>query len=305
MSAISSQNPEKKTYGLRKPKAAYFPQPGSKLYADKKLYQRIANSKKRLVKTYLIQPRSALAVEIPAKSLFRLSTPEGPQVGDLNIWNRHNPRERFWAARTRQLHSAHVSTYDRLWSNLPYLRPLVTIVGDTLGRRHDEWGGRVHDTLGTRCDPYVDKLISGEDNDFHCHSNLTRAVLPYGLTEFDVHDVLNVFQVTGLNEYDQYFMEACPSGKTDFFECFAEQDLLVALSACPGGDLSDWDWGEDKDKVDGKGMIDTCRPLQIEVYELEDPETALQGWEEPQFPNYRGNHGLALSSNLSENKGTA
>ncbi|MEI5136038.1 DUF1989 domain-containing protein [Streptomyces libani] len=31
------------------------------------------------------------------------------------------------------------------------------------------------------------------------------------LTEFDVHDVLNVFQCTGLNENDQYFMKDCPA----------------------------------------------------------------------------------------------
>ncbi len=47
-------------------------------------------------------------------------------------------------------------------------------------------------------------MLSGEGFDYQCHSNLTRAILPYGLTEFDVHDVLNVFQVTGLNENGQY-----------------------------------------------------------------------------------------------------
>jgi uncharacterized protein YcgI (DUF1989 family) len=52
----------------------------------------------------------------------------------------------------------------------------------------------------------VNNMLSGDDFDFHCHSNLTRAVLPYGLTEFDIHDVLNVFQVTGLNKDGQYFM---------------------------------------------------------------------------------------------------
>merc|ERR1712093_501346 len=84
-----------------------------------------------------------------------LSTPNGPQVGDLNIFSLHNPRERFWAARTRQLHASHVSVGDRLWSNLPYLRPLVTIVADSLKDYGvDEVGGRCHDLLGTRCDPY-------------------------------------------------------------------------------------------------------------------------------------------------------
>ena len=38
----------------------------------------------------------------------------------------------------------------------------------------------------------VNQLLTGEVFDLHCHSNLTRAVLPYHLTEFDVHDVLNV-----------------------------------------------------------------------------------------------------------------
>lgn len=61
----------------------------------------------------------------------------------------------------------------------------------------DEDGGRVHDLLGTRCDGYVRKLLTGQDFDYHCHSNLTRAILPHGLTEYDVHDVLNVFQCTG------------------------------------------------------------------------------------------------------------
>lgn len=52
----------------------------------------------------------------------------------------------------------------------------------------------------------VNKLLSGDDFDFQCHSNLVRAVLPFGLNEGDVHDVINVFQLTGLNKDDKYFM---------------------------------------------------------------------------------------------------
>jgi len=89
--------------------------------------------------------------ELIKGQLCKLSTPHGPQVGDLNIFSLHNPRERFWAARTRQLHASHVSVGDRLWSNLPYLRPLVTIVADSLKDYGvDEVGGRCHDLLGTR-----------------------------------------------------------------------------------------------------------------------------------------------------------
>ena len=116
----------------------------------------------------------------------------------VNLWNFNDPRERMWASRTRQLQAAHVTVFDRLWSILPFLRPMVTITGDSLkDYGKDGEGGRVNDLLGTRCDPYVNTMLTGKDFDYHCHSNLTRAVLPYGLTEFDVHDVLNVFQCTG------------------------------------------------------------------------------------------------------------
>lgn len=151
--------------------------------------------------------------------------------GDLNIWNAHNPRERFWASRTKQLHASHVTTYDRLWSCLPYMRPLVTIVHDSLSWYGvDEHGGRVHDLLGTRCDPYINTVLSGQTYDYHCHSNLTRAVTPFGLNESDVHDVINLFQVTGLDEKGRYFMSPCPAQAGDHIEFLAEQDVLMALS---------------------------------------------------------------------------
>lgn len=237
----------------------------------------------------MIPIRSGRAWEVPAGYLCRIVvTPAGPQVGDLNVWNRSNPRERLWASRTRQLQSAHVTTYDRLWSTLPYLRPLLTITNDTLADYGvDQDGGRVHDLLGTRCDPYVNRILSDEDFDFHCHSNLVRAVLLFGLTEFDVHDVLNVFQCTGLNDEDKYFMKASPARPGDFFEFFAELDLLCALSTCPAGDLSIPLWGPE-----ARDPLEVCRPLEIEIHR---PAAELvDGWTQPESPAYRGLHGIGL-----------
>jgi uncharacterized protein YcgI (DUF1989 family) len=261
---------------------------GSALDVDKDFYGNIARTteSRTLVDSFVIPIRSGKAWKVPAGHVCRILTVDGPQVGDLNIWNFNNPRERFWAARTRQLQAAHVTTFDRLWSNLPYLRPLATITADTLESYGvDSDGGRVHDTLGTRCDPYVNRMLTGEDFDYHCHSNLTRAVLPYGLTEFDVHDVLNVFQCTGLNDKDQYFMKSCPAKVGDYFELFAEQDLLIALSTCPGGDLSVPMWGDG-----AHDPVEVCRPIGVEVYQLDD--TVLKGWTTPSLPEYAGSHGL-------------
>jgi uncharacterized protein YcgI (DUF1989 family) len=256
------------------------------------LYSRIASSteSRRLVHSYTIPPRSGYAWKVPAGCVLRLTTPDGPQVGDLNIWNWDNPRERFWAARTRQLHASHVSTGDRLWSCLPFLRPMCTIVKDTLEDYGvDGFGGRCHDLLGTRCDPYVNKLLTDDSYDYHCHSNLTRAVLPYGLTEFDVHDVLNVFQVTGLNKDGKYFMEASPAVAGSHIEFFAEIDLLCALSTCPGGDLSAWGWAEGE----GGNMLDCCRSIHVEVFEIGDT-SILDGWKAPKRPDYIGMHGMTV-----------
>jgi len=267
--------------------AAYQSTETGPLSVDRDLYTRIATAPDRvLVERLRIPIRSGRAWTVPAGHVCRILTVEGPQVGDLNLWNAGDPRERMWASRTRQLHAAHVTTFDRLWSNLPFLRPLATITADTLaGYGPDAQGGRVHDLLGTRCDPYVNRMLTGEDFDYHCHSNLTRAVLPHGLTEFDVHDVLNVFQCTGLNEHDQYFMKACPARPGDYFEFFAEVDLLAALSTCPGGDLSVPMWGPD-----ARDPLDVCRPIDIEVYRLSQEATA--GWAPPRRAQYNNLHGL-------------
>ncbi|KAI0597772.1 hypothetical protein F4775DRAFT_593006 [Biscogniauxia sp. FL1348] len=276
-----------------KPVPAYLPTAGSPLKVDENLYASIREAPRTKIDEFVLPIRSGRAWTAPAGSIVRISTPEGAQVGDLNIWNAHNPRERFWAARTKQLHASHVSTYDRLWSSLPYMRPLATIVGDTLAwYGADENGGRVHDLLGTGCDPYVNAVLSGgAAYDFHCRSNLARAVLPFGLSEADVHDVINIFQVTGLDDQGRYFMSPCPARPGDYIEFLAEQDIMMALSTCPGGDLSLWGFGADSEKE----MIKCCRPLKVEVFRLAD-EGFLQrsGWKPAEPSPYRGLHGMAV-----------
>ena len=150
-----------------------------------------------------VLPRDAACVEVPAGAFFRVSSIEGPQVGDLNLWNAHDLTERFYSGKTRALHGTHLSTGDRMWSSFPAMRPMATIVDDTLDwYGFDEFGGSVHDVIGTRCDPYTGRLLGGDDYHYCCHSNLTRALaahtgLPLHVAETHVHDVLNVFMCTG------------------------------------------------------------------------------------------------------------
>lgn len=236
----------------------------------------------------IVPPREARTFEVPAGHFFRIVSIEGPQVGDLNLWNAHDLDERFFSGKTRALHATHVTTGDRLWSSLPALRPLATITHDTLGwYGFDADGGGVHDVIGTRCDPYTQRLLGGVDYHHCCHSNLTRALaahraLPLAAAERHVHDVLNVFMCTGFTRDTQrYFMKASPVRPGDFLELFAEIDLLGALSACPGGDCSA---SHSSDEA-------ACHPLKIEI--LRPAPEALAGWTPPPRNAYAGNHGVA------------
>ncbi len=249
------------------------------------LYRQAREGAVRIGET-IVPPRDAACFELPAGHVFRISSIEGPQVGDLNLWNLHDLSERFYSGKTRALHGTHLTTGDRMWSSFPALRPMATIIEDTLDWYGiDTYGGAVHDVIGTRCDPYTGNLLSGTQYHHCCHSNLTRALsdrtgLPLDEAEPHIHDVLNVFMCTGFTrDTGQYFMKASPVRPGDYIEFFAEIDLLGALSACPGGDCSS----------EHSSDAATCHPLLVEIYAPRGG--ALDGWEPPATNGYDRTHG--------------
>lgn len=252
------------------------------------LYQ-AARATLRPVGEVIVPPREARCFRVPAGHFFRIRSVEGPQVGDLNLWNAADLSERFYSGKTRALHGTHVTTGDLLWSAFPHLRPMATITHDTLGwYGFDGFGGSVHDVIGTRCDPYTHCLLSHGGQYHHCcHSNLTRALaaetgMATAEAEAHVHDVLNVFMCTGFTrDTGQYFMKASPVRPGDYLEFFAEIDLLGALSACPGGDCS----------AEHSSDAAACHPLLVEVL-APDPAT-LSGWQAPVRNGYDRSHGLS------------
>ncbi|NVK62058.1 MAG: DUF1989 domain-containing protein [Rhodobacteraceae bacterium] len=256
-----------------------LPQPDLGLYT-----QALAGAE--LVETVIAAPRDACSFRVTAGQFFRIVSVDGPQVGDLNLWNAADLSERFYSGKTRALHGTHVTTGERLWSAFPHLRPMATIVDDTLDWYGiDAFGGSVHDVIGTRCDPYTGNLLSGTQYHHCCHSNLTRALadatgLPLREAEAHVHDVLNVFMCTGFTrDTGQYFMKASPVRPGDSLTFFAEIDLLGALSACPGGDCS------------SEHSSDTavCHPLKVEI--LTPAAGALGDWQPPARNGYDRSHG--------------
>ena len=238
-----------------------------------------------LLERHLVPPRDARAFHVPAGHIFRIVSTDGPQVGDLNLWNAADLAERFFSGKTRALHGTHVTTGHRLRSVMPWLRPMATITADTLGwYGFDADGAGVHDVIGTRCDPYTNRLLSGGDYHHCCHSNLARALahatgMAVQDAEMHVHDVLNVFMATGFTlDTHQYFMKASPVRPGDYIEFFAELDLLAALSACPGGDCG----------ASHSSDTAACHPLLVEIY----APAALDGWQGPAPSGYDRSHGM-------------
>ncbi len=211
----------------------------------------------------MIPPREARCFHVPAGHFFRITSVQGPQVGDLNLWSAAAPQERFYSGKTRALHGSHLTRGARMWSSFPHLRPMATVTQDTLEWYGiDEYGGSVHDVIGTRCDPYTHHLLNEQDYHHCCHSNLVNALmaelnLTRGEAEPLVHDVLNVFMCTGFTrDTGQYFMKASPVRPGDYIEFFAEIDLIGGLSACPGGDCGS---AHSSDAA-------ACYPLLVEIY---------------------------------------
>ncbi len=228
----------------------------------------------------VVPPREGQTFSVQAGHFFRIISIEGPQVGDLNLWNADNNNERFFSGKTRALHGTHLSVGDRMWSNLPFMRPMATITEDTLDwYGFDKFGGSVHDVIGTRCDPYTHHLLSGDNYHHCCHSNLTNALAHATKRSFKdcepfVHDVLNVFMCTGFTrDTGQYFMKKTPVQPGDFLEFFAEINLLGALSACPGGDCG----------AEHSSDTAACYPLKVEIFK---PKQAPKGWASPDVNGY-------------------
>lgn len=236
----------------------------------------------------LVQPRDAACFDVPAGHFFRISSVEGAQVGDLNLWHKHDLGERFYSGKTRALHGTHITRGERMWSSFPYLRPMATIIHDSLEWYGiDQYGGSVHDVIGTRCDPYTGNLLSDSQYHYCCHSNLSRALadhtdMPIKEAELHVHDVLNVFMCTGFTrDTGQYFMKASPVRPGDYLEFIAEIDLIGGLSACPGGDCSS----------EHSSDTSACHPLLVEIF----APPAGTNFTSPPLNGYDRTHGRGTS----------
>jgi uncharacterized protein YcgI (DUF1989 family) len=203
----------------------------------KTYYMRLAQDEKtRELVTELVVPRlNGKAFTVGKNHILRVTAIEGSQVADFNAWNKDDPKEMFWSGRTRLLQRAHLSVGDRLWSTPPRMRPMFTIIADTVDHKPLRHNARSHDLMYCRCNERLYEVTKNEQNAPNCNSNIANAIAEFGLSPDYVHDAFNIFMTTGLDENDRFFYLDPEAKQGDYVDLHAEMDCLVAISACPGG----------------------------------------------------------------------
>ncbi len=171
-----------------------------------------------------IPKREGRAVEVHKGQLLRVITSEGKQVGDMAVFNLHDPREAFSGPSTAAMNDRSFRRADRLYSGPPYFDVLMSVADDPYG---------VHWFIGGRCSPLT-KGRDGNGNAPNCHSNLVSAVAPWGISEYQVPlDTFVLFMYVDVDADCRYSYRPPLMQQGDHIDLRAEKDLLVAISACP------------------------------------------------------------------------
>jgi hypothetical protein len=158
------------------------------------------------------------------------------------------------------MHGLHPSKGDFLWSAPPRERPMIYILEDTTG---------TNDALYPRCSAFLFEFHYGLPVHTNCHDIQSEAQREYGLTPDDVHDSLNFFMHTGVDQNGQPYIASQTSKKGDYVDLLMLIDCLAVPNVC-GADVmatSDFEF----------------KPLKLTVFGATDDDWAKV----PAMPRYR------------------
>jgi len=225
---------------------------------------RAARPQYALVHKLTISPYSGRGFIVNKGQTFRVIEETGPQIADVAFWNAHNPEETFGAMRSWMVEGWIIRPNTRLWSVLPWFRPMMTCVEDTVIPETE--ADYHHHFMGTHCTAETVEVGFGVAGLNGCRLNLLQAIQPFGLREENLRENINVHEKDRLDPVTGRRSIARGDGKPgDYIEFYAEMDLVVAVSVCPFGD------GSADPTMYASGVV---RPLGIEIYDTGiDPKT--------------------------------
>ena len=170
-----------------------------------------------------IAPRTGTAFRLAKGQRLRVIDPDGQQVSDLLAFNAADTAEVISSGRTLDYASKlYLTAGDPLYSNRSNV--MLRIVEDTVGR---------HDFLLTPCSKDTFRIIYG-DTDPHrgCFGNLAEALEPFGIGPDQIPTAFNVFMNVTVDSQGGLKVEPPLSKPGDHVLFEAEQDLIIALTAC-------------------------------------------------------------------------
>ena len=205
---------------------------------DPAFYDGVRNAKPdyALVERSVIPPNNGKGFKVKKGQLFRIIQETGPQVVDVALWNIHDPKEIFRPEHSFLIEGWFVRENTRLWSDVPYFRPMATCIEDTV---EDQEGWHNHLVLGSHCTSEFLEMRSERKGLNSCHLNFLQAIEPFGLGEENIQDNFCLCMPSRLNaETGKMEITATKARAGDYVAFYAEIDLLVAVSVCPMGDGS-------------------------------------------------------------------
>ena len=164
------------------------------------------------------------AFRVPRGALLEIVDVEGQQVADFISVNELDRTEWLSATHTRsQTLRLNLAVGDRLQTN--WRHAMYEVVSDDVG---------MHDLITSMCDARRYRIDYGVENHRSCRSNFLEALQPWHYEEWEIPDVINVFQNAPIRA-DRTFGNEVPTSKPgDKFVLRALMDgIVAAISACP------------------------------------------------------------------------
>jgi uncharacterized protein len=166
----------------------------------------------------------ARAFRVPKGALLEIVDVEGQQVADFISVIENDPKEWLSATHTRSsIMRLNLAVGDRLQTN--WRRDMYEVVSDDVG---------IHDLITSMCDARRYAIDYGVPGHRSCRSNFVEALAPWKYEEWQVPDVINIFQNAPIGP-DRGFGNEIPTSKPgDRFVMRGLMDgIIAAISACP------------------------------------------------------------------------
>lgn len=172
----------------------------------------------------LVPAGEGRAFRVPNGALLEIVDVEGQQVADFISIIENDPKEWLSATHTRSTTlRLNLKVGDRLQTN--WRRGIYEVVSDDVG---------MHDLITSMCDARRYRIDYGVENHRSCRSNFVEALAPWRYEEWQIPDVINIFQNAPIHA-DRTFGNEIPLSKPGdkiVLRALVE-GVVAAISACP------------------------------------------------------------------------